>query len=329
MIAEKFEPDVLQAFDLLRPYAYKADLARYCLLYIFGGLYVDLSIRPVNALKPPYGVGLATFRDYDFLSPSWTAITIGILWAVPGRQEFRIAIDYILDNCRTRYYGSNPLYPTGPVLLGRAMAAAMTAKRQQQDADDQWVGICRPITGGMAQQNITYIAPDYSLVGILGKSRGGDLTALGAVGTNNYNDFWHNKSVYGEYLHIWGFGDPAIRLTEQAFRTDTGIAAKPQGTGILTYGPYISLDPGRYRLSVRFDKIAPFPRMVIDIAYDAGKGSLLEHHHAQDLEGTASQVEFEFNVVEPLASVEFRTQIYGILHSKIIAIVLEKVGGWH
>ncbi len=73
MIAEHFEPQVLAAFDRLRPYAYKADLARYCLLYVFGGLYIDLAIRPIDAIKPPPGVGLASFRDDDLMAPSWTA----------------------------------------------------------------------------------------------------------------------------------------------------------------------------------------------------------------------------------------------------------------
>jgi len=36
-LQQQFEPDVLQAYDNLIPYAYRSDLARYCLLYHFGG----------------------------------------------------------------------------------------------------------------------------------------------------------------------------------------------------------------------------------------------------------------------------------------------------
>ena len=37
-----FNKDVLDAYNILKPYAYKSDLIRYCLLYIYGGIYMDL-----------------------------------------------------------------------------------------------------------------------------------------------------------------------------------------------------------------------------------------------------------------------------------------------
>ena len=45
-LASWFNPEVLQAYELLKPYAFKADLARYCLLYVYGGYYFDASICP-------------------------------------------------------------------------------------------------------------------------------------------------------------------------------------------------------------------------------------------------------------------------------------------
>jgi mannosyltransferase OCH1-like enzyme len=38
MIGNHFDRSVLKAFDTLRPYAFKADLAKYCLIYHFGWL---------------------------------------------------------------------------------------------------------------------------------------------------------------------------------------------------------------------------------------------------------------------------------------------------
>jgi mannosyltransferase OCH1-like enzyme len=40
-IKENFDTNVLNAFDCLKPGAYKADLFRYCYLYINGGCYFD------------------------------------------------------------------------------------------------------------------------------------------------------------------------------------------------------------------------------------------------------------------------------------------------
>ena len=52
-IATYFSRNVVDAYDLLRPYAYKCDLARYCILKIYGGLYADLAIRIVDHLELP------------------------------------------------------------------------------------------------------------------------------------------------------------------------------------------------------------------------------------------------------------------------------------
>ena len=40
-IAREYPPDVLMAYDLLIPTAFKADLWRYCVLYKYGGVYLD------------------------------------------------------------------------------------------------------------------------------------------------------------------------------------------------------------------------------------------------------------------------------------------------
>jgi hypothetical protein len=197
-IAREFEPAVLEAFDRLQPYAYKADLGRYCLLYLYGGLYVDLGVRCMAPIRPPRGAGIAGFRDFEFVSPSWTAVSTGVLWAKSRRSELRIAIDYVVDNCRTRFYGANSLYPTGPALLGRAMIAAMAEKKQQSDADDQWIGVTRLLTPGRPRERMCYIAPDRTIAALKTKSEGGDLTHLGAVGTNNYVALWRERRVYGE-----------------------------------------------------------------------------------------------------------------------------------
>ena len=320
-IAEHFEPAVLDAFETLSAYAHKADLARYCLLYAFGGLYVDLSMHSLKEIEVPHGIGVASFRDYDLLSPSWTAIAIGLIWAVPGRREFRIAIDYIVENCRTRYYGANPLYPTGPVLFGRALAAAMAERRQGEDADDQWIGVGRPLTPDARRKNIAYVCPDQSVIAVLDKDIGGDLTHLGAVGTNNYNTIWRDRTVYGEAIRTWFFDDPAIRLTDQAKRTDRGIAARAGAEGILTFGPYIDMEPGRYRLTVIFDRPIPLATVIVEVAHGAGAGGLPVERIAEADAGSAIEVGFE--VPERLSSVEFRTQLTGPMTAEIREFRLE------
>ena len=49
-IAREYPPDVLMAYDLLIPTAFKADLWRYCVLYKYGGVYLDVKL---GGFRPP------------------------------------------------------------------------------------------------------------------------------------------------------------------------------------------------------------------------------------------------------------------------------------
>ncbi len=44
-IAREYPPDVLMAYDRLIPTAFKADLWRYCVLYKYGGVYLDAKLE--------------------------------------------------------------------------------------------------------------------------------------------------------------------------------------------------------------------------------------------------------------------------------------------
>ncbi len=51
-ILREYPPDVLTAYDRLIPTAFKADLWRYCVLYKYGGMYLDVKyggVRPMTA----------------------------------------------------------------------------------------------------------------------------------------------------------------------------------------------------------------------------------------------------------------------------------------
>ena len=326
MIASHFSDAVVDSFDKLKPYAYKADLGRYCLLYIYGGIYADLSLRFLNPVYPEPNIGLFAFRDLDLAAASWTTCQNTFIWAKPGRREFRIAIDYIVENCRNMYYGANPLYPTGPVLFGRSIAMAMAENGQQANADDQWIGITRALTQGQTKNNYCYLTPDYTLIAVSTKWIGGDLHHIGLSGTNNYNAFWHGRRVYGETIRVWMFDDPDIKITPLAERTATGIAAKPGAIGRLTYGPYHDLEPGHYLLCVKFTRANSLPRMLIDVVQEWGSKVVHIHEHPSDATCPDNVIEIAFFCAEPLRAFEFRVETFEIQNSEIESFSLEKIG---
>jgi hypothetical protein len=54
-IAHEYPPDVLRAYDRLIPTAFKSDLWRYCVLYKYGGVYLDVKLE--WGFRPPMTEG--------------------------------------------------------------------------------------------------------------------------------------------------------------------------------------------------------------------------------------------------------------------------------
>ena len=119
-IATHFDTSVVDAFDRLIPGAYKADLWRYCVLYIHGGIYLDIKYECKNNFKL---IDLMDREHFVLERPDhWTPTSYGVYNAVmvckPKNQILKKCIDRIVENVKNEYYGFNPLYPTGPGLLG-------------------------------------------------------------------------------------------------------------------------------------------------------------------------------------------------------------------
>ncbi len=122
-IKKYFSDDVLNAFDSLIPGAFKADLWRYCVLYINGGIYLDIKYGCINGFK------LIVLTEKEHFCNDWDEKTIlndigcdeGIYNAImvckPKNQILLKAIGRIVENVKNKYYGNNPLEPTGPYLL--------------------------------------------------------------------------------------------------------------------------------------------------------------------------------------------------------------------
>lgn len=110
-----FDVSVLDAFDKLIPGAYKADLFRYCILYIQGGIYLDIKYYGINDFK------FITLTDKEYLVQDLVMSGGGIYNALmickAGNQLLWKAIQNIVENVSTLFYGISTLEPTGPLLL--------------------------------------------------------------------------------------------------------------------------------------------------------------------------------------------------------------------
>jgi len=119
-IKSNFDQSVLDAYDTLKPGAYKADLWRYCVLYQYGGAYLDIKFKCKADFK------LNTIMKGNFVvkdRPIYFPNDVGIYNAFMifnKRHPFLLkAIQKTVYNVQKRKYGFSDIYVTGPGMLGK------------------------------------------------------------------------------------------------------------------------------------------------------------------------------------------------------------------
>jgi len=114
-ISNNFDADVLDAFDTLSPGAYKADLWRYCVLYINGGIYLDIKYKCVDDFKL---IELTTEEHFvkDIIPNN---VYNALIVALPKNIKLLQCINQIVKNVKNKFYGDGILSVTGPKLLSK------------------------------------------------------------------------------------------------------------------------------------------------------------------------------------------------------------------
>ena len=188
-IKANYGPEVVSAFDSLRPGAYKSDLWRYCILYKLGGIYFDIKMVPLVPLKSILRDNSIIFVKDLTVSPNGAVmrecVWNGLMISPPKNKVFKYCIDEIVINCKKRLYRKNPLDITGPCLLGR-----MLKLHSGQEYFNQMVfNLTREnnITNFIFYHNIPYFLVEYQGYrkeqGIFQKSQ-------------HYSTLYNNKQVY-------------------------------------------------------------------------------------------------------------------------------------
>lgn len=188
-IAANFDDRVLAAYNKLVPYSYKADLGRYCLLNKLGGWYFDISVQAVRAIDVTDSIDLLVYRDIQLHSKSSWAVSSAIIYSRPNNPIFKTAIDTVVEHCEREYYGITPLCPTGPTVLGHAIATHGVNPKAI-------IGDLQVLTPLLREKNVAFVLPDGVIHAFLKPSVGGDLKSLGVKGANDYNQLYFSRNIY-------------------------------------------------------------------------------------------------------------------------------------
>jgi mannosyltransferase OCH1-like enzyme len=187
-IGAHFEERVLQAFDKLIPGAFRADLWRYCVLYVKGGVYADIATVcqvPLRDLIP--NVHFVSVRDR---APA--DIFNCFMASIRGHPFLKRAIDQAVENIHNNYYGSGSLDITGPRLLGMCINRVLGKK------DTNHFNLGRQSTNG-----IDFILYEHSQKG--GEIKSGDKCIIKTRYSDDYHTDLH-KRIGGKgqkYGELW------------------------------------------------------------------------------------------------------------------------------
>jgi len=194
-LEQAFDPEVVAAYEKLRPYAYKADLGRYCLLYQFGGWYADISIQMRQPVGPVGSdIELVYFFDLgDGIVPGRSLFDVSnsLIYATPRHPVMERAIQTVVRHCQQEYYGPTIYAPTGPSVLGAEIAAEPQTQKHV-------FGHLMALTPNHSRRNLSFVLPDGQIIALFKKGwmRPNEVLFGRREGTNNYADLWKQKEVY-------------------------------------------------------------------------------------------------------------------------------------
>jgi len=113
-LKKKFESKYLDSFNYYEKPAQKADFARYSILYIYGGIYLDMDTTCKKNLSNFLHHTFFFTATNDFLNKLYKRYQTGIIGAVPKHGVFKIVFKNMFERI---IYANNLTYSTGTRLF--------------------------------------------------------------------------------------------------------------------------------------------------------------------------------------------------------------------
>jgi mannosyltransferase OCH1-like enzyme len=177
-IKNNFEKNILDAYNSLIPCAYKADLWRYCVLYINGGIYIDIKYKPINNFK----LIALTEKEHWVLDSDKRGVYNALIVCKSGNKTLLKAINQISVNVKNKFYGNNALEPTGPLLLTNFFSDF-----EKNNFDINHEVYFSSLNNRFIIYNNYFIFRSYN----------GYIEEKTKNQKHNYDELWNNKKIYG------------------------------------------------------------------------------------------------------------------------------------
>ena len=183
MIEKYFIKEVVDAFDTLVPGAYKADLWRYCVLYLYGGVYQDIKYDPLNGFK------YKELTDKEYFVRDRVEGGKGIFNALmackKNNQILEKAIKRIIYHIKTNFYGVSCLEPTGPLLLKKFFS--------EKEIDNLEIKMIGNIND---ENDMTIVKKERNILKMYSEYRAEQKQMLSNNKTKYYGFLWSEGNIY-------------------------------------------------------------------------------------------------------------------------------------
>lgn len=183
-IKQFYDQETLDCYLALKPYAFRADLMRYLILYNEGGWYADskmICYQPFESLQQK-----EIYLCID-ASINPNCMANGFMGSEPKHPILKKCIDMVKFNISQEHYGLDCLHVTGPGVL---FSAAIDYVRKNMEK----VSLGRHIISNNNRCVMVFDKTVLLQVKYNSPPQGGIYSDI--KGGNNYGEMWRNWNVY-------------------------------------------------------------------------------------------------------------------------------------
>lgn len=219
-INNNFGQNILNVYNGLKPGAYKSDLVRYCLLYINGGVYMDVKLKLHVKLKEL----INKYNEVYVKDPDWypdsckRGCNNAFIITRKNNPIFLECIKLIEINYNNKYYGNNVLYPTGPCLLGYIIRSKYNHIKYNLKISRE----NKHSSFDIVDENNDIIVSSYA-------NYRDELKLF--PGTTHYGELWNKKDIYIINENFSNY--TMLSLNEFNNKFNTGIEKLPSHTVLI------------------------------------------------------------------------------------------------
>ena len=266
-ISQHFDQDTLYAFDKLKPGAYKADLWRYCILYINGGIYLDVKYNCVNGFKlleltdKEYFVkGILYSNNLSMVDQcKRTGVHNALISSLPNNKILLNCIEQIVYNVKHNLYNKNEFDITGPHIFIQCERSLDINKLELANTGKAIVRSNTIIIKGYEEyrdeQSKTQLVPHYYWLWLKK-----DVYNYPTLKYNNKIDFSRKitKNIMGKYVNFNSGTPTIIELSDNTYLINIrwiNYNYNDDGSKLIIPSQWMSLN-SRFTVDEHFNRIS-------------------------------------------------------------------------